>query len=1142
MSAIENNITNQLHPYHPFKDSIKANGHDWSNISKLVWSNVLCKDILPNLKNAYSGFELFNKTSKINAKSYFNLLSQKEQIDYLLGISDDETLDSIKLVSGFTDNGDELDEYILTILQNPESKYYSTLSSILEQLKIDFVGSDDVGVKVPTQKKYKQKKNNMEAKFKLFEINKSNYPDTFFDNYISVFWNICKTNNTNEFLTNIYKSFILGKHSKAFVDELILTNNLNLIYIDTFVFPTSINNEPPIFPEDKNILKQKFLQLSLGKNASNNTNNTIIGKQLEDLRTYIKDDQFKQIQKNEIITIEHKQHVYYAYQILETIIKNRDIEIYLNKTIDEIIDIYQNTKKIYTNKGVYYLYNCSTIDIQTIQNLKNFIIKNKKTVNVVFEPNFLLENVDKDLIIYKTEKKDPDGNIYYEYYYNEDEIILPDLSIDYIYKNNIGHFKEILAMPETQIAKYIRDKRISSLIGSLVNKQDDFILKVVVKYLLLHNKNKPLTDKCKANLGKIIENEILKMKIKNQYIKLRNEIKNLKKLEYLELPNSTGNIKKYVNDYISSLNLNIPKLPEKTSVKEQTELTAKDLLSSKSPIVSSISEADNIDKSISKELSSKPELIIKTRQLITTIDKSITIEKKIKGVTKTKHPVTTKEVYNIIYSTVEYTDSTTILDIKIDLEHLNSKWKKDYITLYKNDNSNITVYKNDCKIKNIITQHNNVLYLKKKSLLDYIEPPDQIEYLNISNKNHIEEPNEEFRGRKEKGDDLLAPTANINFIFNYKIFPTVFHCLIYKWFDYFELENPYLFLLKSNILNILQYLENSVVEKDQLLGKVNKIKDPLLKDIKDTLIVSINESQSDIDKNKILLYIVRNPASFKTPQSLYDTFVKQENLWINNKLKKSLKYFYYKQIKNNIEISQYFLNTNIDTLQFTDINDPYIASNSVNALIDIKKEVRKGLTISKSGIVYLQNQISSMRKLYVILSRNLSISDDEFLPNKIYYRIIEHIYNLRIIKCGTQKEIILSTNIYNKLSKSVNKFLKGKIEDRNYNLLQEKLWKYVAICAQTFKKPKESINQVCMENIESYKDETITDQEQISANENLDIFLNALEKNLEKDLRKISKTKKIIPEFDIVDNIEVQEVKKLLFEGKYKNYFIKYFS
>ena len=37
MSAIENNITNQLHPYHPFKDSIKANGHDWSNISKLVF-------------------------------------------------------------------------------------------------------------------------------------------------------------------------------------------------------------------------------------------------------------------------------------------------------------------------------------------------------------------------------------------------------------------------------------------------------------------------------------------------------------------------------------------------------------------------------------------------------------------------------------------------------------------------------------------------------------------------------------------------------------------------------------------------------------------------------------------------------------------------------------------------------------------------------------------------------------------------------------------------------------------------------------------------------------------------------------------------------------------------------------------------
>ncbi len=47
-----------------------------------------------------------------------------------------------------------------------------------------------------------------------------------------------------------------------------------------------------------------------------------------------------------------------------------------------------------------------------------------------------------------------------------------------------------------------------------------------------------------------------------------------------------------------------------------------------------------------------------------------------------------------------------------------------------------------------------------------------------------------------------------------------------------------------------------------------------------------------------------------------------------------------------------------------------------------------------------------------------------------------------------------------------------------------------------------------MENIESYKDETITDQEQISANENLDIFLNALEKNLEKDLEKELEIKK----------------------------------
>lgn len=1150
MSAIENNISNQLHPYHPFKDSIKANGYDWTNMSKLAWSNVLCKDILPNLKNAYSGFELFNKTSKINAKPFFNLLNQKEQIDYLLSNSDDETIDSIKLESGFIDNGQELDKYILTILQNPENEYYNRINKFLEQLKVDFIGSDDVGVKVPVQHKYKLKKQNMEVKFKLFEVNKSSYPDNFFEDYIRVFWNICKTNNTNEFLTNIYKSFILGKYSKEFVDELILTNNLNLVYIDTFVFPTSVNNEPPIFPKDKTILKQKFLELNLGKNASNNTNNTIIGKQLEDLRTYIKDDQFKQVQKNEIITIEQKQRVYYAYQILETIIKNRDIEIYLNKTVEEIIYIYKNTKKLYTNKGIYYLYNCSSSDTQTIENLLEFINTNKKTPNVVFEPNFLLENVDKDLVIYKTERKDPNGNIYYEYYYDEDEIILPDLSIDYIYKNNIGHFKEILTMPENQIAKYIRDKRISTLINSLLSKQDDFILKVVVKYLLLHNKDKPLTDKCKVNLSKIIENEILKMKIKKQYTKLRNQIKKLRNseyielpnssgnitkyenLEYLELPNSSGNISKYVKQYINLLNLNIPKLPEQISVKEQTELTAKDLLSPKSFSDSAISETDELDKSISKELSSKPELVVKTRRIISTSDKDPTIEK-------------IREVYITIYSTREYTDSTTILDIKNEIQKIDKKWVKDNIMLYSDDNSNITVYKNDCKIKNIITQDNNVLYLKRKSLFDHIEPPVPIEYLNISNKPHVEEPNEEFRGRKEDGDDLLAPTENINFIFNYKVFPTVFHCLIYNWFEYFQLENPYLLLLKSSISSVVKYLEKSVVVKDKLLEKVNKIKDPVLKELKDTLIVNINQTTSDVDKNKLLTYIVKNPVSFKTSQSLYNTFIEQENLWINNNLKKSLKQFYYKQIKNNIVLSQYFLNTNIDTMQFTDINDPYIAPNSINALIEIKKEIGKGLTISKSGIVYLQNQISSMRKLYVILSKNLSISNEDFTTNKIYYRIIEHIYKLRIMKCGKQKEMILGTRIYNELSKKVNIFLKGKIEDRNYNLLQEKLWKYVAICAQTFKKSKKSkepINQVCMENIKSYKDETVTEQEKINANENLDIFLEALEKDLEKDLRKISKTKKMIPEFDIVHNIDVQEVRKLLFEGDYQNYFIKYFS
>ncbi|GAF93064.1 unnamed protein product, partial [marine sediment metagenome] len=153
MSTIENNITNQLHPYHPFKDSVKANGHDWNNISKLAWSNVLCGDVLPNLKNSYSGFELFNNISKINAKSYFNLLSRKEQIEYLLGNSDDETLNIIKSVSGLDNSDYNLNEYIVNIMENPENENYENLNNLLDKIKLDFIGSDYVGVKISSEKK-----------------------------------------------------------------------------------------------------------------------------------------------------------------------------------------------------------------------------------------------------------------------------------------------------------------------------------------------------------------------------------------------------------------------------------------------------------------------------------------------------------------------------------------------------------------------------------------------------------------------------------------------------------------------------------------------------------------------------------------------------------------------------------------------------------------------------------------------------------------------------------------------------------------------------------------------------------------------------------------------------------------------------
>jgi len=1112
MSAIENNITNQLHPYHPFKDSIKANGHDWNNISKLAWSNVLCDDVLPNLKNSYSGFELFNNISKINAKSYFNLLSQKEQIEYLLGNSDDETLNIIKSVSGLDNSDYNLNEYIVNIMENPENENYEKLNNLLDKIKLDFIGSDYVGVKISSEKKYKPKKTNMELKFQIFEKNKSNYPDNFFNDYISVFWNICKTNNNNKFLTNIYKSFILNKNSKKFVDDLILTNNLNLIYIDTLGFPASINNKNPVFSEE---LKQRFLELVLGKNINNKTNNNLIGKQLEELRTYVKDNQFKQIQKNQIISTEKKQKKYYAYHILEFVIKNRDIEIYLNKTVDQIIDIYKNTKKVYTNKGTYYLYNCSNDDIKTIEKLLEFINKNKKTSNLVFETNFSLENVDQDLIIYKTEKKDSEGEVYYEYYYNEDDIILPDLSIDYIYKHNIGHFKELLVLPDNELAKYVRDKRLNNLIYSLLNRRIDFILKVVVKYLLLHNNDKPMTELCKKNIVKIINNKIIEMKITNKYNELRNKIKylyNLDELKKLELPNTNGNIKSYIKKYVNALNLTIPE-----KIIEQLEWTTDDLPSPKST-KSYNSEVNEVDKSISEDLSSKPILIVKTRRIING-----------------------NKTFETVYETNEYTDDTIIMDIKNKLEKINNKWEKDKIILY-----NDIDFKNDTKIKNIITQDNNIIYLKKKSLFEIINPLEESKKnLVISNKSHEEEPIEELRGRKEDGNDLLAPTTNINFIFMYKIFPTVFHCLIYNWYMFFELENTYLLILKTNVANIIKQLDDPDTIKQELIIQINSLNKPELKKLKDTLIVIANESSSDnIDKEKFLIHILNNPSSFKTSETLYTEFLEQENLWINKKLKDSLKKIYYKQIKNNVNLSQYVLTKNINTLQFLDVTDPYIALNSVSALNDIKTEIKGGLNISSKGVKYLKNQMTTMRKLYRLIAKYLKISNEDFLNNKIYYRIVEHIYKLRVRKCNKKvKKIILSTNIYNQLSADVNKFLQKKIQDRNYNLLNEKLWEYVSICAQTFKNKKnKSKNNVCMENISSYQEEIISEDVKQISKENLNIFLTTLEKDIEKDLQKIAKTKKIIPDFDIVNNLDKQEIEQKLFEEEYKNYFLKYFS
>jgi len=255
-----------------------------------------------------------------------------------------------------------------------------------------------------------------------------------------------------------------------------------------------------------------------------------------------------------------------------------------------------------------------------------------------------------------------------------------------------------------------------------------------------------------------------------------------------------------------------------------------------------------------------------------------------------------------------------------------------------------------------------------------------------------------------------------------------------------------------------------------------------------------------------------------------------------------LKKFYYKQIKNNIKLSQYVLTKNVDSLQFSDVTDPYIAMNSIVALKDIKSEIKGGLNTSKKGIQNSKNQMESMKILYNTIAKYLSISNIEFLTNKIYYRIVEHIYKFRLKKCNKKiKKFVLSTNVYNELLENVNKFLQNKIEDRNYNLLNEKLWDYVSACIQTFNKNKSKYN-VCIRNIKSYKDEVIPQDTQQSAKKNLNIFLSSLEKDLEKDFRKISKTKKIIPSFDIINNLDKKKIEQILFEGKYKNYFLKYFS
>ena len=63
----------------------------------------------------------------------------------------------------------------------------------------------------------------------------------------------------------------------------------------------------------------------------------------------------------------------------------------------------------------------------------------------------------------------------------------------------------------------------------------------------------------------------------------------------------------------------------------------------------------------------------------------------------------------------------------------------------------------------------------------------------------------------------------------YKIFPTVFHCLIYNWYMFFELENTYLLILKTNVANISKQEDDPDTIKQELIIKINSLNNPELK-------------------------------------------------------------------------------------------------------------------------------------------------------------------------------------------------------------------------------------------------------------------------------------------------------------------------